>query len=146
MSANEQKASLNVLLVIDEPFLTRAIQKKLNALGYAVDVANDAMAAWQMINDKNYLLVISDFNLKGMSGGDLLKRIKDYNGMTRVILLFDEATLDDFLGCFRQGVDDCFFKPLVNLEPLQQSIDEAIRRLEKWNLLMQEIVSRKRRN
>lgn len=143
MSAAGPNSALNVLLVIDEPFLTRSIQKRLNGMGYAVDVANDAMVALKMVHEKNYLLVIADFNLNGMQGDELLKNIKEYNGMTRVILIFDDATLADLLGCFRLGVDDCFFKPLVNLEPLQTSIDETIKRLNKWQGLMEEISKRK---
>lgn len=146
MERSENKQEMNVLMVISEPLLTRAIQKKLDGLGYKIDVANDGLTAWKMVNAKNYLLIIADFNLSGMSGVEFLERVKEYNGMTRVIFLIDDIKLGDFLTCFRHGIDDCFFKPLNNLDPLQAAIKEARRRLGKWQGLMQEIMDKKKQN
>ena len=91
-----------------------------------MDITNDPYTALKMIHEGNYLIVISDIAMPGMTGIELLSRIKEYNGMIQVIMVTGYVTLDNILTCLRLGADDCFLKPLADLDNLKESVDEAI--------------------
>lgn len=125
-----------ILIVDDEKDITTTLKRYFTFEGYSVDTTNDPYTALKLINDDNYLIVISDIAMPGMTGIELLSRIKKYNGMIQVIMITGFVTLDNILTCLRLGADDCFLKPLSNLDELKGSVDEAIGKLTKWKRLM----------
>lgn len=131
---------LKVLVVDDEQHVTDTLRRYLSFEGYDVDVANDPYSALRMVHKENYLVVITDIAMPGMSGVELLGRIKDYNGMIQVIVITGHVTIENILSCLRLGADDCFLKPLGDMDQLGQAVGEAVRKLEKWNRLMGELI------
>lgn len=128
--------AFKILIVDDEKDITTTLKRYFTFEGYSVDTTNDPYTALKLINDDNYLLVISDIAMPGMTGIELLSRIKKYNGMIQVIMITGFVTLDNILTCLRLGADDCFLKPLSNLDELKGAVDEAISKLTKWKRLM----------
>lgn len=136
---DKPKAKMPILIVDDEKAITATLSRYFTLEGYEVLTANDPYSALQIIHQENILVVISDIAMPGMSGVELLQRIKQYNGMIQVIMITGYVTLDNILTCLRLGADDCFIKPLPDLVVLKKSVDEAIRKLRKWHDLMLEI-------
>lgn len=135
---------VKLLIVDDEKDITSALKRYFTFEGYEVDTANDPYTALRMIHQDNFLVVISDIAMPGMTGVELLGRIKQYNGMIQVIMITGYVTLDNVLSCLRLGADDCFLKPISDIARLQAAVDEAVGKLEKWKTLMLDI-SRGRR-
>ncbi len=130
---------LKLLIVDDEKDITESLRRYFAFAGYRVDVANDPYTALRMIHRDNFLVVVSDIAMPGMTGVELLRRIKEYNGMIQVIMITGYVTLDNVLSCLRLGADDCFLKPLSDLGVLQAAVEEAVAKLRKWNRLMLDI-------
>lgn len=135
MSA-DMSSSFKILIVDDEKDITTTLKRYFSFEGYRVDITNDPYTALKMIHDDNYLIVISDIAMPGMTGIELLSRIKEYNGMIQVIMITGFVTLDNVLTCLRLGADDCFLKPLNDLNDLKTAVDEALAKLAKWKELM----------
>jgi DNA-binding NtrC family response regulator len=130
---------IRILFVDDEEEITSTLRRYFSFQGYKVDVANDPYTALRKIHKENFLIVVSDIAMPGMSGVELLSRIKSYNGMIQVIMITGYVTLENILSCLRLGADDCFLKPLDDMESLRLTIDEAVAKLRKWSGLMQDI-------
>jgi two-component system chemotaxis response regulator CheY len=115
-----------VLVVDDFRTMTAVVTKMLREVGFAdVDNALDGSAALQSLRGKNYRLVISDWEMKPMSGPDLVKAIRKAadRANTRVILITaykfsaDEKKL--------AGADGYLLKPF-SVAVLRDKIEEVL--------------------
>ena len=66
----------NILVVDDEELFRKLTQKSLERCGYQVETAVDGAAAWEMINDRCYDLILLDKQMPKLDGISLLKLIK----------------------------------------------------------------------
>jgi DNA-binding NtrC family response regulator len=132
-----------ILVVDDEDGITSSLVRYFSLMGYDVASANRADVALEMIYKENYMVVISDIMMPGMSGTDLLVRVKQYNGMIQVIMMTGVVTIENVLKCLRHGANECFLKPLDDLESIKKAVDEAIDKLNKWERLIKTMVRRK---
>ena len=121
----------SVLVVDDEDFIREIICRKLTGSGFACDAAPSAEDALAKISQNNYDCVLSDIHMPGMSGVDLLRRIKLQNPDLAVILVTGAPDIDAALEAMRLGADDHLSKPL-NLAALEMTVDRA---LEKKRLI-----------
>ena len=128
-SVDGPKAS--ILVVDDEDFIREIICRKLNGSGFECDSACSAEDALARIAQNNYDCVLSDIHMPGMSGVDLLRRIKLQNQDLAVILITGAPDIDAALEAMRLGAYDHLSKPL-NLAALEMTVDRA---LEKKRLV-----------
>jgi DNA-binding NtrC family response regulator len=82
----------NILIVDDEKLLCWALQTALTDAGHRVRIAADAEEAWDLIQKGGYEAIISDLRLKGMSGLDLLDKVKALDPEIAVILMTASGT------------------------------------------------------
>ena len=81
--------------------------------GYHVKTATNGRLAYEEIIKNHYDLVISDMNLTQINGISLLKRIKESNTTLPVILMADEACVNEAVEAMKLGADDFLLKPLT---------------------------------
>ena len=81
--------------------------------GYQVKTATNGRLAYEEIIKNHYDLVISDLNLSQINGISLLKRIKECKTTLPVILIADEACVDEAVEAMKLGADDFLLKPLT---------------------------------
>jgi len=81
--------------------------------GYHVKTATNGRLAYEEIIKNHYDLVISDMNLTQINGISLLKRIKESNTKLPVILMADEACVNEAVEAMKLGADDFLLKPLT---------------------------------
>jgi DNA-binding NtrC family response regulator len=81
--------------------------------GYHVKTATNGRLAYEEIIKNHYDLVISDMNLTQINGISLLKRIKECNTTLPVILMADEACVNEAVEAMKLGADDFLLKPLT---------------------------------
>lgn len=134
---------VKLLIVDDETGITDSLSRYFRLMDYNVTVSNDPVKAMDMICQENYMVVISDIMMPEMSGIELLKKIKKYNGMIQVIMMTGVITIDNVLACLSNGANECFLKPLDDLEVIKQAVDDAISKLNRWEGLIKNMVSRK---
>ncbi len=132
-----------MLIVDDESGITESLTRYFRLLDYNVDSTNNPKEALDMVCNDNYMVVISDIMMPDMSGIELLKRVKKYNGMIQVIMMTGVITIENVLACLSNGANECFLKPLDDLEKIKEAVDEAIAKLTKWENLIKTMVKRK---
>lgn len=108
--------SARILLVEDEPSLAMGLLDVLRVKGYQVDHVESGEAALAQAGP--YALVLLDAMLPGISGFDVLRKLRDRKSTAAVIMLTSRGTeMDRVLG-FELGVDDYVTKPFSLLELL----------------------------
>ena len=80
---------MKILIADDHSVVREGLKQYVKTLGKetSVDEAVDGREAWEMIKRYDYDLVILDVSMPGISGLDLLKRMKDTGLTTRVLIL-----------------------------------------------------------
>ncbi len=78
---------VRLLVVEDEPKLSRLLAEGLREQGYAVDVAADGVEGLWKIQEISYGLVILDVMIPGIDGFELLRQLRSLGRGSRVILL-----------------------------------------------------------
>jgi DNA-binding NtrC family response regulator len=113
-----------VLVVDDERTLARAIKAYLTEAGYETEVAGDAEQALGMIETMRPDVVFSDVRLPGMSGIDLLRRIREFDPGISVVVMTAHGTIEGAVEAVKLGAFDYLKKP-VDLEELKLLADRA---------------------
>ena len=109
---------MRILLVEDEKKLADMVARGLKAERYAVDVANDGEAGWQMASTYEYDLAILDLMLPGLNGTEVLKRIRRKNSTVPILILTARDATDEKVQNFEAGADDYLTKPFAFAELL----------------------------
>lgn len=81
--------------------------------GHHVSLAGDGLSAFEKIVSDHYDLVIAELNLPQMNGLDLLKRIKEVNESLSVVLISDQAGVNEAVEAMKLGAQDFVLKPLT---------------------------------
>lgn len=105
-----------ILIVEDDPDLSRNIKEAFNEEKIEPDVAYDGLIAEKFLRKGNYDCIILDINLPGKNGYDICTDFRKYNTTTPVLMLtaFDE--LEDKVQGFNCGTDDYLTKPFYMKE------------------------------
>ena len=101
-----------VLIVDDDPSQRRLIEFWLQEDRYRTVTAEDGLAGLRAFEQHAPALVITDVRMPGMSGLDLLVRIKGDNPDIPFILVTAFATVDDAVEAMKLGAADYILKPL----------------------------------
>jgi two-component system NtrC family response regulator len=102
-----------ILLVEDDENLRRATQLLLERAGYAVDVASDVQKALDCLKKTPYDLVITDLNLPGASGLDVVKAIHNEYPETAVVVITAYGTVETAVEAMKFGACDYLKKPVL---------------------------------
>lgn len=112
------QVSARILIVEDDvslgKFLSRALKQKL----FSVEVSLDGEAAWEVLQNSTYDLVILDLNLPRIDGMELLKRVRMTQPTLPLLVLTARNRTEDLVSALDQGADDCLIKPFSFLELL----------------------------
>jgi DNA-binding response OmpR family regulator len=136
---------MRILLVEDETDLGTAIKRTLHQHGYVVDWVQDGMEAWYYLDDQQteYNLGIFDWLLPGLSGIELLQRLRSKQENLPVLMLTAKDTINDRVTGLDAGADDYLVKPfgmeelLARLRALQRrSPNLAPQQLQVGNLVL----------
>ena len=115
-----------ILVVDDEPQLTRVLRRSLTTKGYDVRVAGDGEFALQTFHDWPPALVITDLAMPNLSGLDLCRRLRAISEVPIIVLSVrgEEKTKVEALDA---GADDYITKPF-GMDELLARIRAALRR------------------
>jgi PAS domain S-box-containing protein len=107
------------ILVADDDFVIRGIlQNNLEKMGYTVLTAEDGLQAWNIFQNENLKMVISDWLMPQMDGLDLCRKIRSAHRehYTYVIILTAKNLKEDLVKVFESGADDYISKPFYQGE------------------------------
>src|SRR5215471_14871660 len=109
---------MRFLLIEDEKKVADFIARGLRAERYAVDVAYDGATGWGMASCIQYDLFILDLMLPGLSGTEVLKRLRQQGSAAPVLVLTARDATKDKVENFEAGADDYLTKPFAFAELL----------------------------
>ena len=115
-----------VLVVDDEKFIVKGIKFSLEQDGMDVDAAYDGEEAYNMIQEKEYDIVILDVMLPKMDGVTVCQMVREFSSVPILMLTAKGEDMDKILG-LEYGADDYMTKPFNILE-LKARIKAILRR------------------
>ncbi len=118
-----------LLIVDDDESLRWVTQVQLQQSGYEVKAACDAKEALQVLQDSTPDLVITDMKMPGMSGLDLLKKIRTAYPEVIVIVATAFGTVETAVEAMKAGAFDYITKP-VNIDELRLTVERGLEHLK----------------
>jgi len=133
-----------ILIVDDEENLCRVTQLRLQQAGYEVATAHDGESALEMLERTPQDLVITDLRMPGLSGMELLRRIKQAQPETIVVVFTAFGTIESAVEAMKAGAYDYLIKP-VNSEALKIVVARALdhHRLQQEVQILRSAIDRK---
>ncbi|HEX5937871.1 MAG TPA: response regulator transcription factor [Actinomycetota bacterium] len=114
-----------VLVVDDDPQILRAVRTSLQGHGYDVLTAGNGETALDLLPDADVDLVVLDLGLPGISGEDVIRRVRGWSDVPIIVLSVREGQADK-VDAFEAGADDYVTKPFGMPELLARM--RAVRR------------------
>jgi putative two-component system response regulator len=134
MSEEENAVNPGRVLVVDDELAVRELLTDgLESFGYAACAATGAAEAFEIVRRDGIHLVLSDIDMPGETGIELLRRIKAQAPDVEVIMVTGLVDTDTAIGAIREGAADYVTKPF-NLEEVRIVIDRV---LEKRRLVLE---------
>ncbi len=101
-----------LLVVDDEKNLRLVVQKEMARQGHDVEEASDGEAAWELLEEQDFDVVLCDINMPRLDGLGLLRRIRERNqNPPEVIMLTGQATVESAIEAMKLGAYDYLTKP-----------------------------------
>ncbi|MBQ7261255.1 MAG: response regulator transcription factor [Lachnospiraceae bacterium] len=102
---------MRVLIAEDEAATARALKLLLEKAKYSVDIVHTGTDAWDYIEAGSYEVVVLDIMMPGMSGLEVLSKMRRAQIKTPVLLLTAKAEIEDRIEGLNAGADDYLPKP-----------------------------------
>jgi two-component system response regulator QseB len=118
---------MKLLLVEDDALLGDGVRAGLKQAGFAVDWAQDGLAAKLALDSEEYDLLVLDLGLPKLSGMDLLKSVRAKRANLPVLILTARDTVADRVAGLNAGADDYLIKPF-DLDELIARLNALLRR------------------
>ena len=136
-----QSLKAKILVVDDDPDIRKILQDRLEALEYRVVTAESGREALEKVAQEDPDLMFLDFQMPGMDGVQVLKKLKDYSDLA-VIIITAFGTIEKAVEAIKEGAFDFITKPF-SPDHLDLVIKKALERtaLRQENRYLQEEVN-----
>lgn len=136
----------DILIVDDDSLVCESLKEMLTFEGYSVDTALSAPAALAKLKENGFNLILSDIQMPGMSGFDLLKEVKGMSPQALVVFITGHGHIDGAIEAIKLGAYDYITKPIDDLRlkvtiqraleqhKLMVSYESLRKRLKPWDL------------
>ncbi|SEG58116.1 MULTISPECIES: chemotaxis response regulator CheY [Marinobacterium] len=123
---------IKILVVDDFSTMRRIIKNLLRDLGFTnVDEADDGKTALPILKQGRIEFLITDWNMPGMSGIDLIKEVRSDPNLAHIPILMvtAEAKREQIIAAAQAGVNGYVVKPFT-AATLKEKIDKIFERLQ----------------
>lgn len=128
----------SILVVEDDPRLSRSLCEQLEAAGFLPLPVFDGNMAKRAIRSRTFDLVLLDLSLPELDGFKLCQEIRLKDRNTPVIILTAFGDIDSKLNAFKLGADDYLVKP-VHFQELLAKVNVFLKRAESHPLAVEHI-------
>ncbi|QEG22667.1 sigma-54-dependent transcriptional regulator [Mariniblastus fucicola] len=137
------KESFDILFVDDDDDLAAGYVRWFEKNGHNVIHTTSGQDGISQCDKRDFGIAVLDWNLPGLSGLELVQRMRDVNPDTEVIVLTGEGTIQNAVESMRRGVFDFLSKPFSMPELERRCIAAMERRqLRKENSQLREVIDR----
>lgn len=123
--------NMKILIVDDFSTMRRIIKNLLRDLGFTnTDEADDGLTALPMLQTGKYDFLVTDWNMPGMQGIDLLKQVRADENLAAmpVLMVTAEQKKEQIVEAAQAGVNGYIVKPFTALT-LKEKIDKIFERI-----------------
>lgn len=123
--------NMNILIVDDFSTMRRIVKNLLRDLGFNnTQEADDGLTALPMLKKGDFEFVVTDWNMPGMQGIDLLKNIRADAELKHlpVLMITAEAKREQIIEAAQAGVNGYIVKPFT-AATLKEKLDKIFERL-----------------
>lgn len=125
---------MKILIIEDEYNLADAIKSVLNKEKYNTKICIDGQNGYEEALTNIYDLIVLDVMLPHMNGFEILKKLKEEEISSKIIMLTAKSNIEDKLNGFNHGADDYLTKPF-HMDELIARINLQLRSNSKKNIL-----------
>ncbi|MDH4330629.1 MAG: response regulator [Candidatus Moranbacteria bacterium] len=115
-----------ILIVEDERPIAGALEMKLNSSGFETIAASNGEDALKALDDGSFDLILLDLVMPRMNGFDFLKKKKELNKETPVIILSNLSQQEDMEKAMELGVSDYFVKSNMAISDIVEHIKKIL--------------------
>ncbi|MCS7053038.1 MAG: sigma-54 dependent transcriptional regulator [Ignavibacterium sp.] len=101
-----------ILVVDDEEIIRDNLSFVLESEGFQVEKAENGLVAYNKVKEKHFDLIITDIEMPGMKGTELLEKVKSLDPQTAVIIITAYGSLETAISALRNGASDYILKPI----------------------------------
>lgn len=130
---------MNKLLIVDdEPQILDALKTFFRLRGYDVQTTAEPHDALERVQRDTFHAALLDINMPGMTGVELLTRIKQARPTVQVVMMTAYTTIEKAIECIERGAGDYLLKPFQDLEELSGVVKQAVERAVRWEEVARE--------
>jgi DNA-binding NtrC family response regulator len=122
---NEHFLPPHILVMDDEPSVTKGLEMILTEEGYAVAVAFNGESALARFDNDNFDLLIADLRLPDMDGMDVIRKVRAQCPETGVVVITGYSSVDSVQTAMKLGASDYLPKPFTENE-IRTAVDNAL--------------------
>ena len=120
----------SVLVIDDEPVVLDVFQRVLGEKGLSTRLARNAEEALAFIEREEFGCVLTDKNLPGLDGIEIVRRVRQSQPHCACIVMTAYASTESAVEALRLGAVDYIAKPFDDLYRIAARIDEALRQMK----------------
>jgi DNA-binding NtrC family response regulator len=125
---------MNILVVDDESVIREGLTRILERDEFSVETAKNGHAAIELLQQKEFELIITDLKMPGMSGFEVLNAVKVLQPDIPVIMITGFATVETAVEAMKSGTVDYIVKPFTPdqiLEKVHRALDQRVTSVEE---------------
>lgn len=115
-----------ILIVDDDIVLLDLMIRRIKRMGLKADRAKNGTEAMELIDQNCYDLIVTDIYMSGVSGLDLLKRAKEKDPKTQVVVITGGATIEAAVKALDGGAFSYLTKPFDHLRVFDNAVERAL--------------------
>ncbi len=121
-------AGEKILVVDDEEGMREFLTYMLEGESYKVSTASNGLEALEKLHQEEFALVLADIKMPGIDGLEMLRRIKEIDEQTVVIIMTAYASLDTAIKAIKFDAEDYLVKPFPDTDKVLAIIEKGLAR------------------
>ncbi len=128
---------LKIMVVDDELIVRESLKGWLQRFGYGVETAENAEVALERLDREGYDLLFVDIKMPGMDGVELLKKVREDQPDTIVVMITAHGSIESAVEAMKAGASDYLMKPFdpENLELLIEKLTQMKKLVDRHRWL-----------
>ncbi|WP_346796077.1 sigma-54 dependent transcriptional regulator [Halomonas sp. Bachu 37] len=124
---SNQDSSLPILVVEDDAAIRELLEEELQDAGYTTHGVESAEDAIAQLGRNTFALMVTDVRLPGISGIELLQKLREGDSSMGIIVITAFGTIDQAVDALKLGADDFLTKPL-DLDAIREAVTRVLER------------------
>lgn len=119
-------AKARILVVDDERGMCEFLRFLLQEEGYAVDVAHNGDQALSKVYEEKFDLILADIKMPGLDGLEMLRRLREADEDTVVIVMTGYSSLDSAIKAIKYDASDYLTKPFDDPDAVLAAVERGL--------------------